>query len=373
MGSQGHDEFLSALYDCVARDNAFPTMLRLLAHRFDCGSAILMFVDAESPRADIASAFGPIERPEVQESYRAEFGALDPLPATMARMGVGTAATTTALFATDTHRRFVTEFYHPLGFRESLGGPYIRSGSRFGLIAVHRGVSRPPFDDAEVRAFERLMSHVARALTLRGTFFQLESQVEALQSATEPVATALLLFDDLGILTHANASARAILARGDGLSLDRAGRLIILDSMTRGALTAALRSPPTDESRIFPVQRIGALPPYALRIAKRPSREMGSSRVPACIVIVSDPDSQLPDCATLLQTIYSLTPACAKLVSALTQGEEMRTYADRTGISLNTAKFHLKAAFLATGTHRQADLIRQVGGLVRDLARGIAD
>ncbi len=56
---------------------------------------------------------------------------------------------------------------------------------------------------------------------------------------------------------------------------------------------------------------------------------------------------------------YNLTPAEARLLSALVSGERMSEYAQRRGISVTTAKSHLRALFDKTGERRQADLIRR--------------
>ena len=72
----------------------------------------------------------------------------------------------------------------------------------------------------------------------------------------------------------------------------------------------------------------------------------------------------LPD---RLADILGLSRPAGQLACALASGETLRRYAGRIGISINTAKFHLKDAFAATGTHRQVDLARLVSTLTRDL------
>ncbi|MCJ8158467.1 LuxR C-terminal-related transcriptional regulator, partial [Sphingomonas sp. LaA6.9] len=59
-----------------------------------------------------------------------------------------------------------------------------------------------------------------------------------------------------------------------------------------------------------------------------------------------------------LRKAYGLTPAEARLLSALVAGERLSAYAERTQVSITTAKFHLSALFAKTGVRRQTDLIR---------------
>ena len=52
--------------------------------------------------------------------------------------------------------------------------------------------------------------------------------------------------------------------------------------------------------------------------------------------------------------------------AALAGGEDMNAYARRTRISLNTAKYHLKAAFVATGASRQSELVRLASAVLQN-------
>jgi DNA-binding CsgD family transcriptional regulator len=49
-------------------------------------------------------------------------------------------------------------------------------------------------------------------------------------------------------------------------------------------------------------------------------------------------------------------------------GEDLQDYANRTGISINTARYHLKTAFDRLGVHSQTELTRRIILALRDLA-----
>jgi DNA-binding NarL/FixJ family response regulator len=46
------------------------------------------------------------------------------------------------------------------------------------------------------------------------------------------------------------------------------------------------------------------------------------------------------------------------VVRAILEGVELRGYADRAGISMNTVRFHLKNVFVGTENGSQAQLVR---------------
>jgi DNA-binding CsgD family transcriptional regulator len=56
--------------------------------------------------------------------------------------------------------------------------------------------------------------------------------------------------------------------------------------------------------------------------------------------------------------LYRLTPTEARLADLLLGGLEVRAVADHLGITIETARFHLKRVLAKTGTHRQTELVR---------------
>jgi DNA-binding CsgD family transcriptional regulator len=61
-----------------------------------------------------------------------------------------------------------------------------------------------------------------------------------------------------------------------------------------------------------------------------------------------------------LRQLYGLTPSEARLAVALTDGETLKSAAERFGISLNTARDQLKSLFRKTNVDRQSGLVLAV-------------
>lgn len=53
----------------------------------------------------------------------------------------------------------------------------------------------------------------------------------------------------------------------------------------------------------------------------------------------------------------SLTPAQIRLADALFNGQSVAAYAQETGISINTARWHVKQLYKRLGVHRQTELM----------------
>ena len=78
------------------------------------------------------------------------------------------------------------------------------------------------------------------------------------------------------------------------------------------------------------------------------------------ILFVSDLAAEHDADLSLIAGLYELTPAETRLLEALVRGERVGEYAKQTGITLNTAKSHLKRLFIKTQTSRQSDLVLRV-------------
>jgi DNA-binding CsgD family transcriptional regulator len=86
------------------------------------------------------------------------------------------------------------------------------------------------------------------------------------------------------------------------------------------------------------------------------------SIVPDAVValFVSDPDAGRISEGEVLAKLYALTHSEAELVRLLALGHSLEEAASKRGVSMNTARSHLKHAFAKTGTSRQGELVRLV-------------
>ena len=55
-----------------------------------------------------------------------------------------------------------------------------------------------------------------------------------------------------------------------------------------------------------------------------------------------------------------LTPAETRLAIALFKGQSVEGYAKESGISINTARWHVKQIYAKTGVKRQSELIQRL-------------
>jgi GAF domain-containing protein len=367
-------KLVDAFYRGVDDPGAFELALDALSARFGCGSAALISLDAAAPETNVVLSSG-VWNSTVAECYVREFAAIDPAPAAFARLRVGTASTTDRILTPEQlHCPFLHEFYVPLGLAETLGGTLQAGGGRFELIGLHRGPDRPAFDDAELAHVERLMPHVARALQLRRAFLRLEAKVAGLEAALDRLDAGVLLLEPAGAASFVNRAMRGIAQRADGLKLDRRGRPVPAGADARARLDALLKNVADGgPGGVLTLPRTSGGRPYAVLVAPAPHplvqapwAQWAPRGLVQALVLVHDPARTRMADPDILQQGFGLPPGPARLVAALAAEDDLKSFAEREGVTIHTARFHLRRALERTGARSQVELVRLAVRLLRD-------
>jgi DNA-binding CsgD family transcriptional regulator len=79
---------------------------------------------------------------------------------------------------------------------------------------------------------------------------------------------------------------------------------------------------------------------------------------PAAVVFIGDPDRKLEGIGVVLRRLHGLTPSEAAVATLLVEGRRMEDLAELLGISLLTARTHVKRVLAKVDVHSQAELIR---------------
>ena len=370
--------FLDALYRGVADDNEFNHSLDLLRDLFRCRGAAFVSLDAQAPATDITVTSGTML--EHVRRYAEEFYAIDPAPAIFSSLAVGTAAPTGRLFTKEqlAELPFFNEFFRPIGLIETLGGTLDAKQGRFSLVGLQRGKDRGQFDDDDIAKLERLMPHMSRALQLRRAFLRLEGKAKILQAAVERLPAGLVLLGAGGVALFVNRAMRAIAHRKDGLALNRSGQPLPTNIPARQRLEALLHDVRNGGAGgVLTIPRASGAGDYVALVAPAPSEQSDlpwRRRQPGAIVLVHDPAVRQQGTAEILEQGMHLSKSAARLLAALAADDDLKSFAEREGITIHTARFHLHAALARTGARTQAELIRAAVRLLRDFALGrIAD
>jgi DNA-binding CsgD family transcriptional regulator/PAS domain-containing protein len=265
--------------------------------------------------------------------------------------------------------RFYNDYCKPCGVDYSVAVCFLAERDDLGILAVYRGRERGDYGSREGHLFGDLLPHLARAAAFATRLERAELLRSSGERAWDLMPWGFLLLDDGGQTMFANRMAEEILGQSNGLTV-RHGRVVATASADMTRLMALLagasaRTSATRAGGAMPVYRRGHRP-LQLWVMPLPREEV---RFPAiepvgtvCVLLI-DPEREAVPPLEALKALYGLTRAEAGLVVGLLQGERLEDYADRSRITLNTARSHLRSIFAKTDTRRQSALIRVLSSM----------
>ena len=255
---------------------------------------------------------------------------------------------------------FYNDWLRPQGVYDAIGGVIRRSASSLTVLTVLRTERAGLVTPADERLFLRLLPHLRRAIDIHRRLYGARLQRDGALRALDALEIGVLLADAGARVTFANRAAEAILRRADGLMLAR-GRLRAARAEDSEKLTRLIKDAAGTALGVGDdAGGILALPTRAGRpvsVLVSPCPRLGLLE-PAVLVFLGTPRTSAEIDHRQSARYYGLTPAQARLLRALIEGDRISDYAESAGITLNTARTHLKQIFAKTGTKRQTDLVR---------------
>ena len=254
------------------------------------------------------------------------------------------------------------EWGAPQGMENAFGVNLQVEGANSAVASVHRPFRLCEFSEHETRVFAALLPHMQRAEQLQHRLAALEIQRASSAAGFHRLRDGVVIVDSNFGIMFANRSAEELLADGDGLILDHDG----IAAGTPGD-TAALRGLvagrtngnglPGAGGRCTLGRRNGRTPLSVLAVPIRGEVAWIVPRRPAAVLFVTDPDRDGRASTEALRRRYGLTRAEAAFLGEIVKGDGLQAAADRLGVSLATARTHLRHVFEKTGTQRQAELV----------------
>lgn len=347
----------------------------LLAASFGARSSALVSFDAGVPRSDISIATGAFDD-DLMKRYLSDFIGLDPAPRAFSHVPIGQVSSTDRMFTPEQIRAsvFHNELFAPAGLVETLGGVMRTSGGRFEMFGLQRGKERGAFGEEDDQAIEAIIPHMARALQLRRLFLAQDLKISRLEQTLDRATAGILMIDTEGKVLFANAAMQAVARATDGLAFDRLGRLVASDAAARRFIEARIVDVAAGGAGgVTAVSRPSDRRPYILLVApltSAVSEGLAGGASGGALIVVHDPDVDLSSTAEMLQRGLGLPQGAAELSLALASGHDLKDFARMRGVTIHTARFHLRTALERTGAGNQAGLVKLVVRLLADLGFG---
>ena len=364
---EGFQDLLGSVYEAATASEKWPAALRLLADRLDSHVAVLASYDFESETGRIEHAFNVDER--MVRLYSQRFGAANPWMQHAAHFQLPglvwkgeQVVPQEELVETDYYK----EFLAPQNIFHTLCAVVDKRGSSILHLRLGRPRAAPKFSDADVDLCREALVHMQRATHIQSDFKKHCLIEHAAMEALDCVSIGLAVVDSKGRLLAANALAHALIASGDGLVKNASGLEIRCRGRSKSlhnliADGAHANGNGAEQAPDFlALQQASGAQLFAALV--HPVESGADAAVPngahASLVIICDPERKSKLCEQALCRFYDLTPAEARLAARLAGAARLDEAAMALGISIHTARTHLKRIFDKTGTDRQADLIR---------------
>ncbi|HWA86127.1 MAG TPA: LuxR C-terminal-related transcriptional regulator [Opitutus sp.] len=361
------DDLIDRIYGAAVEPETWADVMREIQRAFDAHSITLAFSDNQVALSSLAASRGVFEDQAVVTQYFSYYGGLDIAVPAFVGHQPGKFNTTSRLFAPEVRAgdEFYNDFFVKLGLIDTLGGNVLSDARGTGLICLQREVGRAEFTEADIRAMERLAPHLRRALQMHRQFAPLRQLVGAFTDIVDRLAVGAIILDENGRVFHRNAAAHDIIAQRDGLMLTTAGGLAATDRAANARLTRLVGSVLANEDDAAGgqviVPRAEGRPPYVVLVAPARTQMLtpfGLTSPRGAVLLINDPDSVARTRLSSAMATYRLTAAELALLERLVAGASLTEYCEERGISINTAKFHLRALFAKTDTHSQVALVR---------------
>lgn len=284
------------------------------------------------------------------------------------RFGVGKMPAVTGSELVSEQRLLCSEFYNDFLRPQSVCDVLVTEFSIDAspppiALAFHRARNTGSFTNRDKRYLGRIAGHFRHAL-------QLATRAQSLAALSVDVLEAIgggviIVAADCRVM-HVTRAALRSLGPGDTLQI-RCGRLRAGNSADDALLQTLCRD--ADRNTV-PVGRLvlggkGPGQPIALRAYPLPigaaARALAPVERPQLLLIIDEPE-QAGSGLGGLASRFGLTEAEINLCRSLLTGETISAFAEKSCVSLNTARTHLKHVFAKTEIHRQADLLRMLSG-----------
>lgn len=242
------------------------------------------------------------------------------------------------------------------------------------LISLGQSKGAKPFDQHHAETMRRLLRHFARSLGVMYHLRDKELRTAVTLSALDRLNRAVIVLDCNRRIVVANHLAQSMIAKGLPFN-DRNGRIELAaefnsSSAAFDAECSATKLPLTsDVARHYTdalcLQDGNGSYKYVMHLAPL-SKNHGFAKGGGenqTVLVVYDLEAAAFVRPGALESAYELTPSEALAATQLLRGGNIGEMAARLGVSPNTLKSQLQAAFLKTGTHRQTDMLKLLHGM----------
>jgi DNA-binding CsgD family transcriptional regulator len=306
--------------------------------------------------------------PGFGEQYEKRFAALNPYLEHPNAFVAGKVVDPSAIIPPAEFRKtaFYREFLKAHDIEHLLCAVLFREHDLHGFLNVARPAKDRPFGAPEAALLQSLVPALQSALLINRTLAQLTSERSVTAGVLDRSPRGVILLDARGKVVMVSRPALAILEARDGLMFEDNGIRALLPTenvrLKKLVLEAAAghdtAAPSPGESAMLVTRHSVSTPISVLVTPVRGSKSFPEEPRARAAVYIHDPERCPEHAPEVLKGLYGFTDAEARLAVCILRGLSLEESSVRLGITLNTARTHLKRLFTKTDTNRQGELVR---------------
>ena len=270
-----------------------------------------------------------------------------------------------------------TEFYQDwcrhLDVSYVVGSVFSTECGELGVLGIHHPRSAGTCTSEDKQAVAQFLPHLQRALRLRELLGSAALIAEASREMLGRFQTAAVVVTGDGRVLHANPDAAQLLAEGSAIRW-RNGRISSSRETDAAQLLTLIRAatcPPATTAAPHDGAMLVRRPNgTAVSVLVAPFKLAIPGLAPAGAIVFARDSAKAVGLRRTLKSLFGLTPTEARIAEALAHGRSLEEIAGCRRSNLQTVRKQVKAIFVKTGTHRQAEcvalILRSVATLKRE-------
>lgn len=365
-------ELIQSIYDAALDPSLWTDFLDKAAAEMHATHSLLLLLDADSLSEDVVLVRGLDPAVEIEYQNRVEE---DIWANAVFTKPPGTAWLSEELVdPKDLHQTaFYADIARPSKCEHNVVAAISDSSPKM-LFSFIRGKQHGPYGERDKRILQHLVPHLANARRVHHRLSGTLTLVHGIKQALDRSPYGVAVVGASGAVEYMNAGMDKLLANSSDLVLLNK-RLQLkgtddqrrFEERIRYAIIASLQD--LDVRRANALLSPITLAGHQITVVPLSQRSKDSfTRKPCCLVYISHPMLHGSVSADALRGIFGLTPAESLVCEALVQGGSLRDAALARGITMNTARTHLKNIFQKCDVHSQAQLVERVSTSLATLA-----
>lgn len=348
---------MELLYECVHEPERWLDFLALIGTTLGLD---LLMVEHHGVGYEVPQSVGldPSDRTKLEQYY----WSVNPyLPQLLNAQAGEVRAASWVVPQADLYRsEYFNDFGRHIGQHDGVAGvAFAQDTQRVSLSAI-RGKSRRLCGEREVNLFKALVPHIANVCRIRQTLWESQARADASLEALSRLHQAVVLLGARGRLVSINCAAVRMAAQNDGLCITESrgirgntpGETAQLTALIRDCIAAASGQGRGSGGNVL-ITRPSGKRPWLASVA--PFKGAGGQ--PLATVVISDPEQRTEPSASTIAKLLGFTPMETRVGLILAQGISPEDAAGRLGITVNTARTHVRHMLSKAGLNRYVELV----------------